>query len=73
MSGVRANQDTTNVTLNVDWREQLRVFSEAEPLQAGLFCLLRDPPTDGDPVAGDGLLDRLAVSAARNLLAADAV
>ena len=71
VSGVRANDDTTDVTLNVDWLEQLRVFSEGEPLRAGLFCLLRDAPTDEDPVAGRGLLDQFAASLARDLLAAD--
>ena len=69
--GVRANDDTTNVTVTVDWLEQLRVFSEGEPLRAGLFCLLREAPTDEDPVAGGGLLDQLAASLARDLLAAD--
>lgn len=65
--------DNTDVELTVDWLAQLERFHRDRGDDGdGLFCLLRDPPPEGDATAGgSGLLDRLARTLARELIAAE--
>jgi hypothetical protein len=65
--------EDTEVLVTVDWLDRLEQFSAAAaPAGDAVFCLLRDPPPDDDPLAGgSGVLDRLAASLAAALLAAD--
>ncbi len=74
-TGTRADPndpENTDVELTVDWLDQLERFHRIQgDAGDGLFCLLRDPPPDDDPTGGGrGLLDRVAESLARELLAA---
>jgi len=72
-SGARVSPgdpDDTEVALTVDWLDQFQAFSEGLAQGDAVFCLLRDPPPEDDPLGGgDGLLDRLAASLAAALLA----
>lgn len=64
--------DNTDVALTIDWLDQFAAFSDNQPAGDAVFCLLRDPPPDDDPLGGGtGLLDRFAETLARALLAAD--
>lgn len=74
--------ENTDVELTIDWLAQLEQFhqsqvvvhddGEEEFLGDGLFCLLRDPPPDNDRLGGGkGLLDKLAETLARRLVAAE--
>ena len=63
--------DRSDVKLTIDWLNQVQRFSDRTPQGDGLFCLLREAPPADDPTGGgNGLLDRLAVTMATNLLAA---
>jgi hypothetical protein len=60
----------TDVSMTIDWLNQLQAFSDGSALGDGLFCLLRERPPIDDPTAGGGgLLDKLAASLAAELLA----
>lgn len=71
----------TDVSMTIDWLNQLQAFSDGAAQGDGLFCLLREPPPDCDrpeappdcdPTAGGGgLLDKFAASLAAELLAAE--
>lgn len=63
----------TNVELIIDWLAQLEQFHQNQGgLGDGLFCLLRDPPPNDDPLGGGkGLLDQMAETLARQLVAAE--
>lgn len=54
-----------NGKLSLDWLDQFKAFHDKQPGGDAVYCLLREPPTPGDPdpkvaVGGRGLLDRLA-------------
>lgn len=71
-SGARVNPtDPENraVRFEIDWLDQLERFSNNLPAGDGLFCLLREPPGADGLGGGGGLLDRMAESLARELLA----
>ncbi|MFZ2989203.1 hypothetical protein [Ideonella sp.] len=70
--GARVNPndpEETRVRLDIDWLEQMARKARALPSGDGLFCLLRDPPADDGLGGGNGLLDRMAESLARELMA----
>jgi len=76
-SGARVapgDADNTDVSLTIDWLDQLGRFSADVPGGGGdaVFCLLRDPPPADDRLGGGrGLLDGFAESLARTLLEAE--
>ena len=61
------DEENTRVELTVNWLEDIENFAERR--FNGLFCLLRDPPPEDDPLAGgDGLLDRMAATMAAEMV-----
>ena len=67
------NPESTDVVLTIDWLAQLEQFHQSRgDFGDGLFCLLRDPPPNDDPLGGGtGLLDQMAETLARQLVAAE--
>lgn len=59
----------TKVRFAVNWLQDFAAFSAAQANGDGLFCLLRDPPSNNDPLSGgQGLLDQLALSMAKRFM-----
>ena len=66
-------------TFNINWLAQLQALNQSSDGRTGLYCLLHNPSTapcsdtPGDPSQGGGaLLDKVAVSALKKLLVANA-
>lgn len=68
-----ADPENTAVELTIDWLAQLKQYNDGRNnLGDGLFCFLRDPPPPNDPLGGGtGILDGMAESLARELVAAE--